>query len=271
MSAQRNSIKLSAPDAQIFWEIPVLYEDEHLLALAKPPGVHASPDRDDPKRVNLMQLLHQGIAQGKPFAAEHHLSYLANVHRLDPEVSGVFLLAKSRSVLATLASDFGSGRPYQTYVALIAGDLGQKKLTANAGIAPYPLHPGKFRVDTKKGKMARTEFTVAEKFNGFSLLHARPFTAQPHQVRVHLQSFKLPLCGDRMYGGKPLLLSQLKRRYQVKEGKSERPLTPTLPLHVEKMWFKHPVTGSPLEILAPWPKDLLVAVKYLRRYAGISF
>lgn len=61
-------IKLSSPATREFWEIPVLYEDEHLLALDKPAGLLASPDRYDPQRPNLMKLLHTAIAEGRPWA-----------------------------------------------------------------------------------------------------------------------------------------------------------------------------------------------------------
>src|ERR1041384_377942 len=81
-------IKLSSPATREFWEIPVLFEDAHLLALDKPAGLLTSPDRYDPERPNLMGLLHAGIAAGKPWAVERGLNYLSNAHRLDFETSG---------------------------------------------------------------------------------------------------------------------------------------------------------------------------------------
>src|SRR5947207_326519 len=81
------TIKLSFPATREFWEIPVLSEDGDLLALDKPIGLPVSPIREDPNRPNLMQLLHSGIAEGKPWATARALSYLMNAHRLDLEVS----------------------------------------------------------------------------------------------------------------------------------------------------------------------------------------
>ena len=72
-----STIKLSSPATREFWEIPVLFEDEHLLALDKPAGLLTSPDRYDPQRPNLMKLLHAGIAAGKPWARERNLTYLS--------------------------------------------------------------------------------------------------------------------------------------------------------------------------------------------------
>ncbi|HEY0549101.1 MAG TPA: hypothetical protein VGF13_05830, partial [Verrucomicrobiae bacterium] len=71
------SIKLSSPETKEFWEIPVMFEDEHLLAINKPARFLTSPDRYDPNRPNLMKLLHAGIAAGKPWAAARGLTYLA--------------------------------------------------------------------------------------------------------------------------------------------------------------------------------------------------
>src|SRR2546422_183315 len=78
-------IKLSAPETGEFWPIPVLWEDARLLALDKPSGLLTSPDRYDPKRANLVTLLHRGIARGASWAQERQLDYLANANRLDFE------------------------------------------------------------------------------------------------------------------------------------------------------------------------------------------
>ena len=66
-------IKLSSPATREFWEIAVLFEDEHLLALNKPAGLLTSPDRYDPERPNLMKLLHGGIRDRKPWAVARTL------------------------------------------------------------------------------------------------------------------------------------------------------------------------------------------------------
>ena len=264
------TIKLSAPQTKEFWEIPVVYEDEHLLALSKPARLLTSPDRYDPDRPNLMRLLHDAIAQAKPWVAARNLTYLANAHRLDFETTGVILLAKSKPVLVALANLFGTERTEKRYVALATGAPVTPKFTENGPLAPHPTRTGVVRVDTRRGKRSRTEFNVIERYRGYTLLHCRPFTGRTHQIRVHLQNQGLPICGDSLYGGKPLYLSKLKKRYVLKEGESERPLVGTLALHAESLALIHPVTGQRVEMIAPWPKDLNVAVKYLRRYALVD-
>ena len=102
------AVKLSSPATHEFWEIPVLFEDEHLLALDKPAGLLVSPDRLALERPSLMKLAHAAVAAGKPWARERNLTYLANAHRLDCETSGVLLLAKNKPALIALADQFGS-------------------------------------------------------------------------------------------------------------------------------------------------------------------
>jgi 23S rRNA pseudouridine955/2504/2580 synthase/23S rRNA pseudouridine1911/1915/1917 synthase len=83
-----------------------------------------------------------------------------------------------------------------------------------------------------------------------------------------LREIGCPLVADPDYGsGAPLLLSSMKKHYKLKR-EGERPLLGQYALHAERMEFIHPTTGETVNISAPWPKDLTVSIKYLRRYAG---
>jgi len=250
--------------------MPVLFEDEHLLALDKPAGLLTSPDRDDLARPCLMKLLHAGIASGKPWAQARGLGYLANAHRLEDGAGGVILLAKTKLILIALANLFGTDKPCRSYAALVQGAPTEERFEVNAPLAPFPGRPGVMRVDPKAGKRSRTLIETRERFQGWTLLTCWPLTNRSHQVRAHLRHARLPIAGDRAYGGRPLLLSNLKSDYRLKEGRDERPLTAGIALHAEQLALVHPVTGLPLSITAPWPKDLTVAVKYLRRYVPES-
>jgi RluA family pseudouridine synthase len=261
-------IKLSSPATREFWEVPVLYEDEHLLAIDKPSRLLTSPDRYDPNRPNLMKLLHAGIEQGKPWAKRRGLTYLMNAHRLDFETSGILLLAKTKPVLVLLANLFGSERPVKSYTALVQGTPPQPKFEVNAKLAPHPVKVGLIRVDEKNGKRSRTQFELVEKFAGYSLLKCHPLTGRTHQIRAHLRHVRLPIVGDELYGGHPLTLSSLKTSYRLKPNKKERPLLDRVALHAEELSLVHPVTEAEITINAPWPKDLKVAIKYLRQYSS---
>lgn len=260
-------IKLSAPATKEFWEIPVLFEDEHLLALDKPSGLLTSPDRYDPNRPNLMKLLHAAIADNKPWVRERNLTYLSNAHRLDFETSGIILLAKSKPVLVELANLFGSEKPVKKYITLVRGEPLEERFEVDAKLAPHPVKLGMMRVDPKQGKKSKTLFSVLEKFSRYALLRCEPLTGRTHQIRAHLRHAGLPIVGDQLYGGKPLWLSAIKPNYRLKPGKEERPLIARVALHAEQLELVHPVTSQPISITAPWPKDLTVAVKYLRQFA----
>jgi len=262
-------IKLSAPATREFWEIPVLFEDEHLLAIDKPGRMLTSPDRYDRNRPNLMRLLHEGIQAGKPWAASRNLTYLANVHRLDFETTGVLLLTKSRSSLTKLASLFGSEKPLKHYVALVHGTPAERHFEVDAPIGPHPRHVGRMWVDRAEGRRSRTQFEVLEAFAGCTLLRCRPLTGRTHQIRVHLRHLHLPIVGDALYLGKPLLLSSIKQNFRLKKGRTERPLIGSVALHAERLEIPHPLTGDPVVIESPWPKDLQVALKYLRQCAPL--
>ena len=273
-------IKLSSPAAPLpvdgaatpapprgFWEIPVLFEDEHLLALDKPAGLLTSPDRCDPNRPNLMKLLHAGIELQKPWARERNLDYLANAHRLDLETSGVILLAKNKPALVALADLFGSEKPLKQYAALAWGIPPEKNFAVDAKLAPHPVKTGEMRVDPKGGKKSKTQFEVIEQFSDWCLLRCAPLTERTHQIRIHLKHAGFPIVGDELYGGKMLWLSRLKRDYRLKPGREERPLISRVALHAEELSLPHPVTGETVTIKSEWPKDLRVALKYLRLYA----
>ena len=263
------AIKLSSPATREFWEIPVRFEDEHLLALDKPAGLLVSPDRHDEMRPSLMKLLLDGLAAGKPWARERGLTYLSNAHRLDYETSGVILLAKNKPALVALANLFGTDKPEKKYLALVRGEPAETHFAVEVKLAPHPLKIGLMRADFKGGKHAKTIFDVLENFPRFgcALLACRPVTGRTHQIRVHAAHVGLKIVGDELYGGKPLWLSRLKSDYRLKPGREERPLLARVALHAEQLKLNHPVTNEPVTITSPLPKDMKVALKYLRQYS----
>jgi len=260
-------IKLSSPATREFWEIPVLFEDADLLALDKPSGLLTSPDRYDANRPNLMRLLHEGIAAAKPWARDRQLTYLSNAHRLDFETSGIILLAKNKPTLMALASLFGSEKPLKKYVALAWGIPPVPAFEVDAKLAPHPVRIGQMRVEPKDGKKSKTEFEVLEQFSDWCLLRCTPLTGRTHQIRIHLKHAGFPIVGDELYSGKQLWLSRLKRDFRLKPGREERPLISRVALHAEELSLVHPATNETIVIKSEWPKDIRVAVKYLRQYA----
>ena len=237
-------IKLSSPETKEFWEIPVVFEDEHLLAINKPARFLTSPDRYDPNRPNLMKLLHEGIAAGKPWATARGVTYLANAHRLDFETTGVLLLAKNKPALVELANLFGTDKPLKTYIALVQGTPEADQFEVDAPLAPHPTHAGLMRVEPKRGKKSKTIFTVITKFRGYTLLKCQPLTGRTHQIRVHLAHLKHPILGDDKYGD--FELNRSLRKLGLKR----------MFLHAASLTLPHPLTGEPLSLAAPLPAEL---------------
>lgn len=231
--------------------LDVLYEDAGLLALNKPAGLLAVPDRWDKAKDNLMGLL-QAARPGH---------YLANVHRLDRQTTGVFLVAKSRDAFRSLTRQLRERQTRKLYVALVHGDATGQVI--DLPIGPHPKLVGRSRVDHKNGKPARSTVRVLEHFHGYTLIEVEIETGRQHQVRVHCHAVGHPLVGDADYGGGPLLLSQLKRKYKPKDGEVERPLISRPALHAGSVTLADP----PVTITASLPKDFEVSLKYLRRFA----
>ena len=259
-------LKLSSPQTSDFWQVPILYRDEHLLAVDKPRGLALAADPEDPERPNLLSLLHAGIASQKPWAVEHGLSFLTNVHRIDSEASGILVLARHKQAQLKLADWFGAGKPGRNYVALVEGLAESDQFAVEGRLALHPTRHNLVVVDPKRGKAARTRFEVLERFRNYTLLKCDALIDRRHQVRSHLRHVRLPVVGDRAYGGKPLLLSRLKPGYQLKPDQVERPLLSTPGLHADRLTLPHPISGQDLSITSEWPKDLNVALKYLRRF-----
>jgi RluA family pseudouridine synthase len=263
-------IKISSPETQEFWEIAVLFEDEHLLALDKPTRLLTSPDRNEPRLPSLMALMHRDIQRAAPWVRQRQLTYLANAQRLDYDTSGVLLLAKSKNVLIALANQFSANKTVQTSLALVLGVPGWEQADCDAKLAPHPHRLGVMRPDAKTGKKALTKFRVLERFRSHALVECHPETHRPHQIRVHLNTLGFPPAGDSLYGGKPLLLSRLKPGYRFKADIPEKPLMGRAAVHMASLRVLHPITAADVEFKSPTPKDFNVALRYLRQYALFS-
>lgn len=238
-------------------EMPgIIYEDESLIAFDKPAGLLTAPDRWDKSADNLMTMIHTRLSP----------EYF-NVHRLDREASGVLLCAKNKTVLKAVCKLFESRDIFKEYVTLVHGGPAKDKDTIALAIAPDSIQVGLMRVvANNKGRISETSYEVLEKFRKYSFLKVNPLTGRQHQIRVHLAGIGCPIVADSPYGGKVLLLSRLKPDYRFKNNRPELPLLKRVALHSSKLGFQHPVTGVPVTVEAPLPKDFVVSLKYLRRW-----
>jgi 23S rRNA pseudouridine1911/1915/1917 synthase len=250
----------------------ILFEDDFLVAFDKPSGLAVVPERRG-AAASLIGLVRARYGES-----------VANVHRLDPETSGVVLCAKTKASLDFLSGQFQSKTVRKTHSALVglltperAASSGGSVLDPSGGlpaeftidlaIGADEVDPARMRVFRRRGgQPAVTDFRVLESFGRFAWLECRPQTGRTHQVRVHLAAAGAPVLNDRLYGDPSavLLLSGLKRRYKGRE--AEKPLISRLALHAGHLGFVHPGTREPMEVASPLPREFEVALKYLRKF-----
>jgi 23S rRNA pseudouridine955/2504/2580 synthase len=222
-------------------EFPVLFEDEHVLAIDKPAGVAVHGGSG----VSFGVI--EQLRQARPAAR-----FLELVHRLDRETSGILLVAKKRSALVRLQDQFRERETGKTYLALALGTWPASKKVIDLPLHKYLQADGERRVrvvgkDDPDGMRSITLVKVAEKLSlppPASLLEVTIKTGRTHQIRVHLASSGHPILGDDKYGdfecNKVLARQGLKRMF----------------LHAWRLQFDHPATGERVELLAPLPPEL---------------
>lgn len=232
--------------------VEIVFEDQELLVLNKPANLLVIPDRYDKSLPNVAGIL------------RNELGTIFVVHRIDKETSGLIVFAKTAEAHADLNAQFEKREVSKTYLAIVVGELSQKD-----GSIDLPLSEDSegriMRVDMKKGKEAKTEYTVLEQFRGYALLGVKPQTGRMHQIRVHLRELGTPILADGLYGnGAGFFLSHVKAGY--KSGEEEKPLLARTALHAARLTFKHPRTLQPMSCEADLPKDMKAVLKYLRKF-----
>jgi RluA family pseudouridine synthase len=251
----------------------ILFEDDYLVAFDKPSGLPVVAERRGKAALSLM-----GLVRGR------YGESTANVHRLDPETSGVVLCAKTKAALDFLSGQFQSKTVRKSHSALVSL-LSPGQAAAQAGSVPEAAGrlPAEFSIDLaigadeadparmrvfrrRGGQTSVTEVRVLESFGRFAWLECRPLTGRTHQVRVHLAAAGAPVLNDRLYGDPSavLLLSGLKHHYKGRD--EEKPLISRLALHAGHLGFVHPASREPVEIASALPREFEVALKYLRKF-----
>jgi 23S rRNA pseudouridine1911/1915/1917 synthase len=242
--------------------LEILYEDEHLVAVNKPPAMVVHPARGHWSGT-LASALAWHFDQLSAVGGETRPGI---VHRLDRDTSGVILVAKSDQIHNALADQFAARTTEKEYFALVAGTPDRDSDWIDQPIAPHPHHREKMaiRANHELSRDAKTLYQVAERFDGYAAVRAFPKTGRTHQIRVHLAHIGHPVLCDRLYGG----------RAQITRGKLRRELSDGTvlldrqALHARRIKITHPVTGDPLEVMAPLPADIEGTLAALREFRG---
>jgi len=263
-----------APVAPVL-ALDVLYEDDEVLVVDKPAGLPVEPERWERGSAclsgGLLELaLHRsGIDPDAVEELSEGLGFRPRlVHRIDKGTSGAILVAKTLETERSLREAFAAGGIEKNYLALVEGEYpladGESELI-DLPIGPDRRKSGRMQIDEARGKASATVVQVEERFHGYTLLRCEPRTGRTHQIRVHLAATGFPLVVDRTYGRRDALsLSEIKRNYRPKRGRSESPLIDRLTLHAQRLGFPD-ASGQRHVVEAPLPKDYARVLKQLAK------
>ncbi|MFD2202551.1 RluA family pseudouridine synthase [Shivajiella indica] len=225
----------------------ILFENKDYLVINKLPYLSTLDDRHEAQ--NILDL------------AKEYTPDAQVCHRLDKETSGCLVIAKHPEAYRNIAIQFEDRKVNKVYHAVVEGIHEYNNVLVDRNI--QATNKGIAKI-TKEGKPAQTIFNTLGTYHAYSLVECKPITGRLHQIRVHLAHLKSPICGDEMYGGKPLYLSALKRRFNLKKGTDELPIMQRVSLHAYAIGFEG-MDGERIEVQAPYPKDLEVLVKQLEK------
>jgi len=224
-------------------EFPVLFEDDHFVAINKPAGVAVHGGSG--VSFGVIEQLRQARPQAK---------FLELVHRLDKETSGLLLVAKKRSALVHLQDQFRERETGKTYAALVIGAWPANKKVIDVPLLKFIGGDGERWVravenshdpQAEQAKRSISLVRVAKSFAAHTLVDVTIKTGRTHQIRVHLAHAGHPIVGDPKYGD--FEANRLMARGELKFDR--------MFLHAKRLQFTHPASGETIELLAPLPPE----------------
>ncbi len=240
--------------------LDLIYEDDHLVAINKPPSMVVHPAK--------------GHWSGTMTAAlAFHFKSLSSiggptrpgiVHRLDRDTSGVILVAKTDQAHAALGKQFQDRTVEKEYYAIVtpAPDRDRDIIDKPIGEHPYQREKKAIRENHRSSRAAVSMYEVIERLNGFALVRVKPKTGRTHQIRVHMAHVGCPVVCDRLYGGRARLsVGDLNR------SDDQTMLLERQALHAKRIAFDHPESGDRMELECPLPADMEALMEALRNRA----
>ncbi|MBO5724912.1 MAG: RluA family pseudouridine synthase [Lentisphaeria bacterium] len=223
--------------------LDILYEDECMLVINKPPSMVVHPAAGNWSGTVVNALLGREKLLQEDLLSESDPLRPGIVHRLDKDTSGCLAIAKTPLALAKLSEAFAKRSTSKTYCAILRGH--PEKLSGEIlnRIGRHKIDRKKMAIVAEGGKEAHTAYRIVQK--GMignlpaCLAHIRIFTGRTHQIRVHMASLGHPVAGDLLYGSSRKLPAERKLLHGLKR---------TLP---------NPVIGKELSLEAPLPADFL--------------
>ncbi len=234
----------------------ILFEDEELLIVGKPAGlvVHPSPGHTKDTLVNI--LFHK-----KKLSPGSHPLRPGVVHRLDKEVSGLLILAKTKFAQDHLIQQFKERKVKREYWAICIRPPSPLKGAVETWLSRHPVNRKKFislKNPQASSKRAITFYKLYRRHeSGLCWLKCYLKTGRTHQIRAHLSSLSCPLAGDKVYGGRPAPpIKDLSLKQEIKK-------LSRIALHAHLLSFLHPQSEKQMIFKSPWPSDLKSLLKKL--------
>jgi 23S rRNA pseudouridine1911/1915/1917 synthase len=224
-------------------ELTVLYEDDDLVVIDKPPGMVVHPGSGQTRGTLAAGLLHRYPELDGVGAADRW----GLVHRLDKDTSGAILVARSQEAFDGLTGQLRERKISREYLTLIEGVLKPPTGTIDAPIGRDPGTPTR-RAVIREGKHARTHYRLVKNYDEHDLAFVKVTleTGRTHQIRVHFAAIGHPIVGDATYGSR-----------------REPGLSPRIFLHAGELKFKHPSDDSEIVVTSPLPADLAAVLDSL--------
>ncbi len=245
--------------------IEVLYEDEFLALLNKPPDMVVHPAKGHWSGT-LVNALQHHFGQLSQLSGEYRPGI---VHRLDRDTSGVILIAKDEQTHRDLGYQFEHRKVFKEYLALTAGVLDRDSDYIERRITHHPHERVKMAVTDHEddGKEACSYYEVIERFRGFTFCRIQPRTGRTHQIRVHLASVGCPVLADKAYGGRDSL--RLSDLVPGLGAEADDVLIARQALHAGRLRFFHPRLRRVIEAEAPLPADFGKTLDALRVHRAL--
>ena len=220
--------------------LAVLFEDDQIIALNKPPGLVVHPAVGHATGTLVNALVHH-VGGVEALASRAGNARLGIVHRLDKDTSGVMVVAKTDLAHERLGAQFSERQVDKVYQALCLGQFRRPSGICGGPIGRHKTNRQKMAVVTRGGRHARTDYQVLKQGKNGAWVECVLHTGRTHQIRVHLSHLGHPIAGDISYGGK--------RRPWYGQP------VPRQMLHSSRLSLVHPVSGKEIEFIAPLPKD----------------
>lgn len=243
--------------------LDIVYEDEALLLINKPPGlvVHPGHGNYTGTLVNALAFHFQNL----PMNSSERPGL---VHRIDKDTSGLLVIAKTEAAMTHLAKQFEAKTSEREYVALVWGNVKEDEGTIKGNIARHVKDRMQMAVfaDPEVGKPAVTHYKVLERFGYVTLISCILETGRTHQIRVHLKHIGHTIFNDERYGGNLILKGTTFTKYKQFIDNCFKAL-PRQALHAKTLGFVHPTTGEMMRFDTELPQDMQDVIEKWRNYS----